>query len=200
MIFSKEWWELWYKKDMCSGAGSRGKNAIRKINVINYLINAYNLHSILDLGCGELYWAKNLNIEKYEGIDISDNVIKFAKTIKPEWRNNLKTMDICNYNTNSTFDLVLLMDVLLHQPDEEMFNIILDKGIQFSNKFVYFSAVGPEKNGSIYYSIEEYENEYKIYDFHLSPDRKLHFYLLDKYGTIKREEEIDEIRKIYMEE
>ena len=41
-----------------------GQEADRRIKVINGIIKDYNIESILDLGCGDLYWAEKLDLDK----------------------------------------------------------------------------------------------------------------------------------------
>jgi len=69
-IYENNKWRLVKSK---SGPGSDGLFGLQKINLIQYIINKYKINSILDIGCGDLYWMKQIlhnNDINYTGIDV----------------------------------------------------------------------------------------------------------------------------------
>jgi SAM-dependent methyltransferase len=97
------------------GPGSHLLNAKETIIFINNFLTNYNIKSMLDLGCGDWNWFKNIELNdiKYEGWDacdtmISDNRTKFG-------RHNIQFFkkDIISENYNTT-DAIICRDVLFH--------------------------------------------------------------------------------------
>ena len=67
----------WWHTDSKSGEGTV-KEADRRIRVINNILEDYEIENILDIGCGDLYWAKKLNLDKikrYAAVDISERCV-----------------------------------------------------------------------------------------------------------------------------
>ena len=128
----------WWHPDSKSGEGTV-KEADRRIKVINDIIKDYNIESILDLGCGDLYWAEKLDLDKikrYAGVDISkvcvgENLYKETDTLE------IYQCDITDPNDNYRFhsprttkypknewDLVMMFDILNHCIQEEIDEIV----------------------------------------------------------------------------
>jgi len=187
-----KWWDDWYhKNNICSGNGSRGKLAKDKFLVTKYILDKYNAKSILDVGCGELYFMKDIGIDDYIGIDFSRLVIDEAKKVKPYWSSKLEVADIFNYHPNRKFDIVLLYDILIHQSEKRRFDNMLKIAIKLTNKFVLFTAVGPEREGSHYHSLDMFQNKYKIYTIYKRG--KSYLYILDLNNVI---DNVKDIKKL----
>ena len=76
-----------------------------------------NVKSIIDLGCGPGQFASLLfdnEIERYLGIDFSEEAIKLAKSICPKF--NFKVMDLAKSDILATYDYdcVITMEFLEH--------------------------------------------------------------------------------------
>ena len=107
----------WLRNKSKSGAGSDDENTkILKQEFIK-LINKLKIDTLLDLGCGDFNWMKDiiddLDIKKYMGIDIVESVI--SKNIK---KYGSDKVDFVQANIINTIlpqsDLILCRDVLLH--------------------------------------------------------------------------------------
>jgi len=128
----------WWHPDSKSGEGTI-MEADRRIKVINGIIEEYNIESILDIGCGDLYWAKKLNLDKikrYAGTDIStvcvgENLKKETKTLElyqcdmADPKDNVRFLSprTTNYPKNQ-WDMVMMFDILNHCIQEEIDQII----------------------------------------------------------------------------
>jgi len=128
----------WWHPDSKSGEGTV-KQAERRIGIINDIVKEYDIKTVMDIGCGDLYWATRLdfrNITRYAGLDVSSecvaqNLYKETKILE------MYQCDITNPEDNRRFhfartfthrqkgwDLVLLFDILNHCIQSEIEEII----------------------------------------------------------------------------
>jgi len=149
-------WDKRYKKEpnLGSGKGSRSYLAEKKLEIIQECINNDQIENILDQGCGDLYWIKNLNVSNYTGLDFSQVVIEKNRELKPEW--NFKVFDFSEEKLVEETDLVLCLDVLLHQSSFEKYNVVLDNALGAFKKTLLVSGwrYEPSKHGPTVYFYE----------------------------------------------
>lgn len=117
---NRDFWHLRYstRPDLGSGVGSRGHDLNVKRRLLEYVVQQLRPKSILDVGCGDLELTRTLKIEKYTGTDIAPAAIEIAKQKRPDW--NFEVGDILDLDIE-THDLVLCLDVTIHQPTEEIY-------------------------------------------------------------------------------
>ena len=128
----------WQHPDSKSGTGTV-READRRIEVINGFIDKYKIESILDIGCGDLYWAERLNqkkIKRYAAVDIStvcvgENLWKETDTLEIYQCNMADSKDNYRFHSPRTtkypkneWDMVMLFDILNHCIQEEIDQII----------------------------------------------------------------------------
>lgn len=111
-----------------SGVGSRGVFAKRKLSIVRGCVKQENIKSVIDLGCGDLYWVKHLNTPKYTGIDFSQTIIEKNQQIKPNW--DFRFIDFSKEKINERADLTLCFDVLIHQPTFEQYNTVIENTLR----------------------------------------------------------------------
>ena len=173
-----------------SGPGSNiGTDQFRQlVNSFTYIIEKYEINSILDMPCGDFLWIKeiikNKNI-KYLGIDIVEELIKNNNLKYKNEKNNFQSYDIVNFNTNEKFDLVLIRDLFLHIKNSDIIKII-DNLKSMNVKYVALNSYNNNKNIDVtigqhrkvnlliepfnlkkpIYSFNDYENDkfFYIYD------------------------------------
>ncbi len=119
-------WNLRYKVNpqRGSGVGSRGENLIykRKLLIDN---GVEQLGSVLDIGSGDLEVVKALDIKTYLGLDRSQEAIDIAKASKPEW--GFQVFDLKRHaDTIPLHDVVICMEVLIHQGDPEVYRALVE--------------------------------------------------------------------------
>lgn len=109
---------VWGGRQSSSGKGSDIDQTKRIVNRIpSQIIKKYEIKSILDIGCGDLNWIKNILSQfpdiKYTGIDIVDELIERNK--KEFSLYEFYSLDIMKMGFNDfNYDLVLCRDVLVH--------------------------------------------------------------------------------------
>lgn len=125
-IYEKKIWAP-NKKTPLSGAGSTINYNKEYINFLQKFINnkKNNIKSILDLGCGDWSFTKDIDFtdKQYLGIDCVPNVIKNNKSKYTKENIHFKLADFSNTSILSHYldnDLIIMKDVLQHWSDEDI--------------------------------------------------------------------------------
>lgn len=111
-----------------SGPGSEGEHAKQKTQIVSDIIEGYGIKSILDIGCGDVFWMRDLfdKVTKYVGVDIVPQVIEDNKTKFPEQEFFCKDMttekDLAEFDNQ--YDLILALDVFHHLMHEEIESLV----------------------------------------------------------------------------
>jgi 2-polyprenyl-3-methyl-5-hydroxy-6-metoxy-1,4-benzoquinol methylase len=117
-------WDYRYASDAerGSGLGSRGPSLALKREVLQRLVDAGAPRTVLDVGCGDLEAARSLEgAFDYLGVDLSVEALALAKAKRPDWSFAAPHM----LPDDRTFDLVLCLDVLIHQPSREAYESVI---------------------------------------------------------------------------
>ena len=127
---NREFWNYRYTTNpgLGSGPGSRGVIRLQKGHLIQRLIATNAPETILDVGCGDIRVVGELEYSGlYLGIDISDVVIAMNKRLRSEW--DFIATDFLEWAaSNDAFssDLVICLDVLIHQPTARDFEAFVE--------------------------------------------------------------------------
>jgi len=133
---TKNIWESRYNNGGNSGNGTYNELYIFKRDIINDIINKYNIKNIIDFGCGDGNQIKEFNINKYVGIDIALSAINICKMkYKDDNTKSFFTYNEIN-NIKSQYDLSISLDVLYHILEEDLFIDYLKKIFNFSSKYI----------------------------------------------------------------
>lgn len=76
---SKEYWESRYKGGGNSGAGSYGRLAEFKAEIINEFIEKNSINKVIEFGCGDGNQLGMLKVAKYIGVDVSQTAISICR-------------------------------------------------------------------------------------------------------------------------
>jgi hypothetical protein len=123
--------------DLGSGVGSRGKVARAKRRIIATVLAEYDPSSILDVGCGDLEIWNGLEPSDYTGVDLSHTAIDIARRKRPDWR--FITGDILTLPLQPR-ELVLALDVLIHQPSRHDYEQLLTGLIALAGRYLIVSG------------------------------------------------------------
>ena len=128
-------------------AGKYGnKNPIHQLILGRFLdsiateIDGFSADSILDFGCGEAFFWKEMEIRDVRpnnltGIDLRTDALATAQASFPQHR--FIEQDILSWTTSSKFDLVVASQVLEHLPKPEIF---LRKLVNLSSSHLLLSV------------------------------------------------------------
>jgi len=108
-----------------SGGGSLPKNLRSYIKILNDFIIRKDIKSILDLGCGDFYYFKTIDLSniEYTGIDIVPDLIKANNNTYGKVNVNFIHGDVANSEYPKA-DLVICKHVMQHLPNSEVHKII----------------------------------------------------------------------------
>lgn len=144
-----------------SGTGSTKEHTSVLAKELEKLIKDFNITSILDAGCGDLNWIKdiNMNDSKYIGIDIVEDIIlenKQKMLGKP--KTDFYCMDMISDPTPCV-DLIICRDTL----------------VQFPNSIIMQTLTNFKKSGSKYILLTHFSNDRKNTNVEIGQWRTLTF-------------------------
>jgi SAM-dependent methyltransferase len=117
-------WDERYRTNIAlgSGAGSRGEVLQYKRDLMQEVVDRLRPGSILDVGCGDLEVMRELRFAgAYTVIDASSFVIERNRQIRPEWDFVAGDFVALAQSGDLHADLVICLDVLIHQHDRETY-------------------------------------------------------------------------------
>jgi SAM-dependent methyltransferase len=125
---NREFWNRRYADDptLGSGIGSRGANLLHKKKVIEEFLQKAAPATVLDVGCGDHEVLRQVSeLPGYIGLDVSEVVVARNRRLFPQRR--FECLDFVHCATPEEFraDVVLCMEVLIHQHRREQFDGLL---------------------------------------------------------------------------
>ena len=131
---SANYWRERYLNNGNSGAGSYGRLAQFKADVINSFVKENNVKSVIEYGFGDGNQLSLFNFEQYLGFDVSDKVVDICRQKFKNYPDyvfkNLK-----EYKGDKA-ELVLSLDVVYHLIEDEIFDSYMKRLFASADKFV----------------------------------------------------------------
>ena len=136
----KKYWEKRYAIGGTSGAGSYGKLAEFKAEIINSFVKNNKISLVIEFGCGDGNQLSLFGIPNYIGLDVSRTAIKLCmERFKNDKTKSFFLYDSeCFKNNHSMFkaELVLSLDVIHHLVEDNIFGLYMKHLFSSSDKFV----------------------------------------------------------------
>ncbi len=113
------WWNFRYYIDskLEGESGDHDPTLDYKQKLLSDALRIFDDPVVVDVGCGDLETTKFLPIKRYHGFDISDGALDIARNKRPDWQfHRVRIGDPIPEG-----DVVLCLDVLIHQPSLEQF-------------------------------------------------------------------------------
>ena len=130
-------WDFRYSNnpELGSGVGSRGdilelKRKMLKLSAVE------RFNSVLDVGCGDGEVLAPLNLSGYVGMDVSGEALELSKQRRPSGKFYL----FSEKNHVASADVVICLDVLIHQSKYEDYKDIIKYLIEKTNKRLIVSG------------------------------------------------------------
>lgn len=130
-------WDQRYRTniELGSGAGSRGEFLLYKRELLQALITRLQPRSILDIGCGDIEVTRELAFDgSYTGVDASAFVTERNQAIRPDRTFLHGDFLQLAQERDLHADLVLCLDVLIHQHDPETYRAFVHTLVEVSRK------------------------------------------------------------------
>lgn len=115
------YWENRYAAGGASGAGSLGRLAEFKAQVLNDFVEQHSIQTILELGCGDGSQLSLARYPSYVGIDLSQTAIERCRDLfrhDPSKR-FFHVSERAAYD--GIYDLVLSLDVIFHLVEDDVY-------------------------------------------------------------------------------
>ena len=196
---SGNYWEGRYSAKGNSGAGSYGRLAEFKAEVVNGLVCSENIQTILEFGCGDGNQLALGNYPSYIGLDVSPKAIELCK--EKFALDSTKSFFLAGESDAQSAELVLSLDVIFHLVEDAVFEKYMIDLFNASIKFVViyssnydddFSESAPhvrhrrftdwiEKNASEFEMLKKIPNNYPYNKSNQKNTSFANFYVYKKH-------------------
>ncbi|WP_250865918.1 class I SAM-dependent methyltransferase [Caballeronia sp. INSB1] len=134
MFNSKSYWSERYRAGGTSGAGSYGRLAEFKAEVINGLVDKYGIDSVIEFGCGDGAQLSRAVYQSYLGFDVADESIAMCRSAFGE--DSTKAFRNVDQYKHERADLTLSLDVIFHLIEDDVFEQYMRRLFYSANRFV----------------------------------------------------------------
>jgi SAM-dependent methyltransferase len=152
-ITTMSYWETRYKNGRNSGAGSYGKLADFKAEIINDFADKHNVKKTVDLGCGDGNQLSLFRFDSYVGLDISAQAIEICKKKcedDPSKQFFVYDPTVVVPKIAPVGELALSLDVIYHLLEDDIYENYLNRLFQLASRFVIVYA-----NNTDYQSVKD---------------------------------------------
>jgi len=133
---SPQYWDDRYRVGGNSGAGSYGRLALFKAEILNAFVSEKSILSVIEFGSGDGAQLELARYPSYVGIDVSNNAVEICrrKFAKDGSKRFFHTSSV--EAGSSKADLALSLDVLYHLVEDDIYHAYMSRLISASDKFV----------------------------------------------------------------
>lgn len=147
---SKKYWDFRYAMGGTSGRGSYGKLAEFKAQVLNCFVKKYDIHSVIEFGCGDGNQLELATYLKYIGLDVSKTAVKICKErFQQDKTKSFFLYDpVCFDDKDPIFkaELALSLDVIFHLVEDRIFKLYMSHLFASSVKSVIIYSSDTDDN------------------------------------------------------
>ncbi len=150
---SARYWEHRYRSGNTSGAGSYGRLAEFKMEVLNTFVTDRNVESVIEFGCGDGAQLSLANYPSYMGLDISAAAVDICKQkFMGDTTKRFMTYNPENFNIGDKIyqaQLALSLDVVFHLVENEIYETYISNLFRAAQRHVIiYSSNHDEKTVS----------------------------------------------------
>jgi len=141
-VNSKNYWQERYNNNGNSGAGSYGRLAQYKANILNNFVEKKFIKSVIEFGCGDGNQLALTSYNSYIGVDVSMDALNLCKT---KFKNDKSKQFILSENYKLHIaDLTLSLDVVYHLTEDDVYYSYLKRLFDSSKKYVIIYSSNDE--------------------------------------------------------
>jgi SAM-dependent methyltransferase len=142
-------WERRYQRGGTSGAGSYGRLAEFKAEVLNGFVAARDISTIIEFGCGDGNQLKLAAYPQYTGVDVSETAIARCREI---FRGDpSKRFLTLSEHSGQTAELALSLDVIFHLVEDDIFDAHMNRLFDSAERFVVIYSSNREEQPPEYH-------------------------------------------------
>lgn len=143
----QNYWSNRYKTGGNSGAGSYGRLALFKAEIINDFVNKQGIKTVIEWGCGDGNQLSLAQYPQYVGFDVSLEAVKICrrKFKKDKTKKFIWSGESGFVNKEPPADLSLSLDVLYHLVEDDIFDSYMHNLFDSSNKYIIIYSCNFDK-------------------------------------------------------
>lgn len=135
---SKAYWSERYRTGGNSGAGSYGRLAEFKAEIVNEFVRSRNVGSVIEFGCGDGNQLKLAQYPAYLGYDVAQESVDACKAL---WAHDLtKAFRNAGQYAHERADLTLSLDVIYHLIEDDVFHEYMRRLFYAADRYVVVYA------------------------------------------------------------
>lgn len=138
MFVSSAYWEERYRRGGHSGAGSYGRLARFKAEVINAFVADHRIGSVVEFGVGDGHQLSLARYPSYLGIDVSPTAIALCR--ESFAGDESKSFVLLADYRGETADMSLSLDVIFHLVEDDVFEAHMAALFDAARRFVIIYA------------------------------------------------------------
>jgi SAM-dependent methyltransferase len=140
---SRKYWEKRYASGGNSGAGSYGRLARFKADVVNDFVKWNKIKSVVELGCGDGHQLAYFDIPRYVGLDVSKESIRLCKARFS--RDKSKSFFLYGPDNLVRADAALSLDVIYPLVEDDVFERYMRDLFSSSKRYVIIYSSDTDK-------------------------------------------------------
>lgn len=133
---SSQYWDDRYNVGGNSGAGSYGRLAQFKAEVLNGFVLKHGINSVVEYGSGDGAQLELANYPEYTGFDVSPQAITLCRKRFANYQNFQFYETKESLAKEGSFDLAISLDVIYHLVEDNVFDAYMKRLFMSSNNFV----------------------------------------------------------------
>ncbi len=141
---SSAYWERRYARGGNSGAGSYGKFAKFKAELINAFVAEKGIQSVVEFGCGDGNQLRLARYPSYAGFDVSATAINTCREMFAS--DPTKTFNLLHDYRGQVSDLALSLDVIYHLVEDGVFENYMRMLFGAARRFVIIYSSDVDDN------------------------------------------------------
>ena len=132
---SGKYWEGRYAGGGNSGAGSYGRLAEFKAEIINRIVEEHDIQTVVDWGVGDGNQLTMLNIPDYLGVDVSQTVVASARE---KWGGDgsKSFIHVSELPLSEKRGLSMSIDVIFHLVEDKVFHQYMQRLVDAADRWV----------------------------------------------------------------
>lgn len=145
---SRRYWDRRYRCGGTSGAGSQGRIAEFKAEVLNRFVADNRVQSVVEHGCGDGSQLRLARYPRYLGLDVSSHAITLCRT---RFRgDDTKEFRHVDQYRGERCDLALSIDVIFHLVEDDVYHRYMERLFDSAERFVIIYSSNTEERISPY--------------------------------------------------
>ena len=174
---SGDYWDQRYRTGRTSGAGSYGRLARFKAQIINEFCAAHDVQSVIEWGCGDGNQLHLYDLPRYVGVDVSPTSVEMCKS---QFDDPSKTFLLTSEVTPALgkLDLSMSIEVIFHLVEDEVFDAYMRNLFDFAGRYVCVYSSNTDRR-----TLHRHVRHRRFTDWieRNRPEWKLHSFIRNRY-------------------